>query len=139
MIKPTALFLAWLNSSSGTVKGIGFFLISTLSMSAMITVVRYLSADLHPFQLAFFRAFFWFFRLHSLFYSTRTGASAYKATGPARISSNIALYLCHPVLLWLDNDPVGKAISIQFSAPLFASVLAIFLLGESLRFGRSRR
>ena len=41
-------------------RGIAFMLVSTLSMSAMIAVVRYLSADLHPFQLAFFRAFFGF-------------------------------------------------------------------------------
>ena len=105
-------------------------------MSAMITVVRYLSADLHPFQLAFFRAFFGFLVLTPFFIQQGLAPLRTKRLG---LHGFRAILHSTSVILFfygLTMTPLAKAISIQFSAPLFASVLAIFLLGESLRFGR---
>ena len=102
----------------------------------MITVVRYLSADLHPFQLAFFRAFFGFLVFTPFFIQQGLAPLRTKRLG---LHGFRAILHSTSVILFfygLTMTPLAKAISIQFSAPLFASVLAIFLLGESLRFGR---
>ena len=105
-------------------------------MSAMITLVRHLSADLHPFQLAFFRAFFGFLVFIPFFIQQGLAPLHTKRLG---LHSFRAILHSTSVILFfygLTMTPLAKAISIQFSAPLFASILAIMLLGESLRFGR---
>ncbi|HIG13987.1 MAG TPA: DMT family transporter [Gammaproteobacteria bacterium] len=126
----------FLDSRSHTIRGIGFLLISTLSMSAMITLVRHLSADLHPFQLAFFRAFFGFVVFIPLF--IQQGLAPLRTQRLALHGLRATLHSISVILFFygLMMTPLAKAISIQFSAPLFASILAIVILGEPLRLGR---
>ena len=126
----------FLESRSNTIRGIGFLLISTFSMSAMVTLVRHLSADLHPFQLAFFRAFFGF--LVFIPFLIQNGLAPFRTQRLALHSLRATLHSISVILFFygLKMTPLAKAISIQFSAPLFASVLAIVILGESLRLGR---
>jgi drug/metabolite transporter (DMT)-like permease len=110
-----------LESRSNTIRGIGFMLISTLSMSAMITLVRHLSADLHPFQLAFFRAFFGFLVFIPLF--IQQGLAPLRTQRLALHALRATLHSISVILFFygLMMTPLAKAISIQFSAPLFAS------------------
>jgi drug/metabolite transporter (DMT)-like permease len=121
---------------AGTVRGIAFMLVSTLSMSAMIAVVRYLSADLHPFQLAFFRAFFGF--LFFLPFLMRQGLTPFRTRRIGVHSLRAVLHSISVIMFFygLSMTPLAKAISLQFSAPLFASLLAVFVLHEVLRVRR---
>ena len=46
------------NKFSPNVKGFVFILMASATFPIMGTIVKYLTLELHPFQLAFFRCFF---------------------------------------------------------------------------------
>ena len=82
---------------SGNTRGIGLVFVSTLGRTALHALVRLVSAELHPFQVAFFQNFFglfvvlpWFIRrglapLRTNSFSTAPAACSDNARLPARV------------------------------------------------------
>ena len=102
----------------------------------MIAVVRHVSQEIHPFEAAFFRAFFGFFVFLPILIKSGTSILKTQRIGLHGIRS---LFHVTSILLFfygVSVTPLAKAMSISFSAPLFASVLAMVLLGEVLRIKR---
>ena len=117
-------------------RGIAYMLVFACSMSAMIAVVRHVSQEIHPFEAAFFRAFFGFLVFVPILVKSGVGILKTQRIGLHGIRS---LFHVTSILLFfygVSVTPLAKAMSISFSAPLFASVLAIVLLGEVLRVKR---
>jgi len=98
--------------------------------------VRYISAEIHPFEITFFRNLFGFivllpwFVIHGLqpLRTRRIGLHLLRA------SSNVVAMLMF--FMALSMTPLAQVQALGFTAPLFATILAIFILGERVRLRR---
>jgi drug/metabolite transporter (DMT)-like permease len=120
----------------GATRGIVLMLLSTLGFSVMHALIRHVSAELHPFQIAFFRNFFglvvflpWFLRLG--FAPLRTRQLKLHAL---RAVLNVAAMFAFFTALSLT--PIAQVTALGFTAPIFAALLAMVLLGEVFRLRR---
>ena len=108
-------------------------LASTVFFSGMHGTVRVLSNDIHPFEVAFFRNLFgivaiapWVFKYGFSFLRTsRIGLHAGRAG--LNVFAMLAFFMA------LSLSPLALVQALGFTAPLFTTVLAIFLLGEKVR------
>lgn len=110
--------------------------LASASFSMMHAAIRHLSLEMHPFEIAFFRVFFGFLALAPVF--LRQGWA------PLR-TSNIKLFAYRGVLnagamlmffYSLSITPLATVAALGFTAPLFATLLAMLLLGEVVRLRR---
>jgi drug/metabolite transporter (DMT)-like permease len=110
--------------------------IAAVLFVAMHTVVRSMSGQLHPFEIAFFRAFLGLFVLLPLVF--RDNFSIVKTKNiklhSLRGALNAAAMLCF--FYGLSITPLAQVTALGFSAPLFATVLAVIFLGEVVRVRR---
>jgi drug/metabolite transporter (DMT)-like permease len=98
--------------------------------------VRYISSEIHPFEITFFRNLFGFivllpwFVMHGLkpLRTRRIGLHLVRAT------SNVVAMLMF--FMALSMTPLALVQALGFTAPLFATVLAIFVLRERVRLRR---
>jgi len=94
--------------------------------------VRYLSAELHPLELAFFRSLFGFLWL--LFWVVpwrvtllpRRRFGLYTARGVCEVFAMLAWFSAVALI------PVADVVALGFTAPLFATVLAVAVLREKV-------
>jgi len=109
---------------------------STICFSGMHACVRYLSAELHPFEIAFFRNFLGVAIL--IPFAIRAGKSVLKTEHLnlhfVRASFNIVAMLIF--FYALSITPLALVQALSFTAPLFTTILAIFFLGEIVRLRR---
>lgn len=109
---------------------------STISFSIMHVCVRYLSAELHPFEIAFFRNFLAMIFLLPLM--LRNGGALLKTVHikwhMVRAGLNVVAMLMF--FYALSITPLAVVQALSFTAPLFATVMAVFLLGEKVRLRR---
>lgn len=110
--------------------------VASILFVAMHTMVRQLSNDLHPFQIAFFRASLGLVVLSPIIF--RNQFSILK-TGKIKLHAlrgllNAAAMLCF--FYGLSITPLAQVTALSFAVPLFATVLAVILLGEVIRIRR---
>jgi drug/metabolite transporter (DMT)-like permease len=98
--------------------------------------VRYLSSDIHPFEITFFRNLFGFIVLLPWFVMHGLQPLRTKRFGLhlLRASSNVVAMLMF--FMALSMTPLVLVQALGFTAPLFTTVLAIFILGERVRLRR---
>jgi drug/metabolite transporter (DMT)-like permease len=119
-----------------SVRGIVLMLTAAMTSSIMIACVRYISDDLHGFQVAFFRMFFGFVAFLPILIRygiepMRTQRFGFHALRSVFHASAMLLFF-----LGLSLSPLAKVTALFFSAPLFASLLALLILGEVVRLRR---
>ncbi len=120
----------------GATRGILLMLLSTLGFSLMHALIRYVSADLHPLQIAFFRNTFgflvilpWFLRYGLAPLKTqRLGLHAFRAV--LNVTAMFAYFTA------LSLTPIAQVTALAFSAPIFAALLGVLLLGEVVHLRR---
>ncbi|MDP7666533.1 MAG: DMT family transporter [Rhodospirillales bacterium] len=132
--------MRWIASSpepsretSGALVAIGFMVMAALVNASVGAMVKHLSADLHPFEIVFFRALFGIVTLSPLL--LRHGLSALE-TRHFRLYFFRACFAVSSLLMtWtaLSIAPLAKVTAISFSQPLFASILAAVFIGEAIR------
>ena len=117
-------------------RGVVLMLASTVLFSCMHGMIRYVSADLHPFEIAFFHNLFgmivfvpWLVRdgiapFVAPFHSGRVHLHLFRA------ALNVVSMLCF--FYALSIAPLAQVSALTFSSPVFACVWAIFLLGERI-------
>ncbi len=101
--------------------------------AAMMAIVRLLSADMHPFQLAFFRNFFGVvFMLPWLIGAG--GVTALRTGRPGMHVMRSVLGLGAMLLLFsaLALLPLANVTALSFTAPLFATIGAALVLREQV-------
>ncbi|HEY3519873.1 MAG TPA: DMT family transporter [Rhodanobacteraceae bacterium] len=106
---------------------------SACCFGAMAIMIRLASAQLHPFEIAFFRNVF------GLLFTLPLIARA----GPGLLRTRrLPMYFLRCVMgvismlaaFWaIVNMPMAKAIALSYSTPLFVTIGAIFVLGEVVR------
>ena len=109
---------------------------STIALSLMHASVRYLSVDLHPFVIAFFRNFLAVLLLFPIIARNNFAImhSIHMKWHVLRASLNIIAMLMFFYALSITELAVVQALG--FTAPLFATILAMVLLREKVRLRR---
>jgi drug/metabolite transporter (DMT)-like permease len=121
---------------SNNAQGMLWMLLSTSVLASMHAAVRHVAADLHPFEVAFFRNLFGFMSILPML--LRFGPSALASKQPKlqvlRGVTGIAA-----MLTWfyaLSVVPIATATALSFTAAVFASLGALIFLGERMRLRR---
>ena len=108
-------------------------LVAAFSLAIMMAGIRHVSGEMHPFVIVFFRFQFSFLILFP--------AIAYQRLAPLRthrfplhaLRSALCALSILMIFTGLTVTPLAKATALQFSAPLFATVLALVFLREAVR------
>lgn len=118
-------------------RGAAWMLLAAAAFAAMTALVRIMGERLHPFEIAFWRNFYGL--VFMLPWVARTGWGALRTR---RIGGYTLRAVCGltAMLLWfwaITLMPLGEAVALSFTAPLFASVAAVALLGERMGLRRT--
>ena len=107
---------------------------STVAFAAMHAGVRYLSIEqhLHPFEIAFFRNFFGFLVLAPWFVQKGFAPLRTQKFGLHTVRALINLVAMLLFFVALSLTPLAKVQALGFTAPLFATLLALLMLGEKV-------
>jgi len=116
--------------------GCATMLLSTVLFATMHATVRHLSADIHPFEIAFFRNFFGLILLAPLM--LRNGGALFhtRHLNWHLLRAGINLIAMLVFFYALSITPLATAQALGFTAPLFTTVLAVLILREQVRFRR---
>lgn len=117
-------------------RGLGLMFVSTFFFAAMHASIRHVSESIHPFEIAFFRSVFalavvapWFWRQgFGLLYTRRPGLHALRAV--FNVFAMLSFFYA------LSITPLSEVTALNFTAPIFASLLAALILGEAVRLRR---
>ena len=110
--------------------GLGWMLLAAMASSIMNAVIRELSGSLHAFEIAFFRNVFGLLALVPL---------VLRAGLPMLRTRKLHLHALRGALnavamlsffLALGMAPLAEVAALGFTSPLFATLLAVLLLGE---------
>ena len=107
-------------------------LLAAAAFAAMTALVRYLGRDMHAFEIAFFRNFYGL--LFMAPWLARTGWRGLRTRRTGAYGLRAAFGLT-AMLLWfwaVTLMPLGDAVALSFTAPLFTSVAAVAVLGERM-------
>lgn len=119
--------------SPSTLRGMAFMLISALFTALTHLTIRHVSADIHSFEISFFRCLFGLMFMIPLVLPY--GMAAFRTQ---HLGMHAARSGCNVIGMWLvfaalAFTPLAKVSALDFSSPLFASALAFLFLGERLR------
>jgi drug/metabolite transporter (DMT)-like permease len=120
------------NNLPANLRGMIFMLASTVLFAAAHGIIRHLSTDIHPFEIAFFRNMFGFILLAPLILRSHGGLLQ---TRRLPLHMLRALLNAAAMLLFymaLAMAPLAEVTALGFAAPVFATVLAIPMLGEKV-------
>lgn len=121
----------------GPLQGGIWMMTGALSFTIMTTLIREVAQDIHPFEIAFFRILTnLLFMLPFVF---RVGTAAAFRTDNRKIYMFRALVGVVFLMSFFPGAamlPISDSQALIFTAPLFASVMAVLFLGEVLRVRR---
>lgn len=113
-----------------------FMLLATLALTGMHTIVRYLSAEMHTFEITFFRNLFSLLLMAPLM--LRAGLDELKSRQPRlQLMRSCIGFLA--MVLWfygLSVVPIAEATALSFTTAIFGSIAAFLFLGERMRLRR---
>ena len=114
------------------VRGVLLAVGASAAFASMHVTVRYLTADLHPFEVAFFRNAFGFLLLTPWLLKLERGTLVTKRIGHHVVR---AVFNAVAMLTWyvaLSLLPVADAVSLTLIGPVFIALGAMSFLGESV-------
>ena len=114
----------------GNLKGMAYALLSGMTFAASNGMVRHVSAEVHPFEIAFFSFFFGFLVLLPVL--ARTGLAPLRTKRPGMHMVRVALGAVATLAIFyaLSVTPLAQVAALSFTMPIFATVLAIVILRE---------
>jgi drug/metabolite transporter (DMT)-like permease len=118
---------------SAPVQGALWMLLSAGSLAGLTGIVRYMSAGLPPFEIAFFRSFFGFLILSP--WLLRSGIGVLRTKRVSLYTLRCA-FGAATMLMWfsaLAMVPLADAVALGFTSPLFVVIGAALFLGEIVR------
>jgi drug/metabolite transporter (DMT)-like permease len=112
----------------------GLWLMSAaMAFTIMTVLIRHIAAEIHPFEIAFFRASVNL--LLMLPFVIRGGMAVLKVDGHGLylVRAFIGLIFLMSYFSGAAMIPVANSQSLFFTSPLFAAIMAVILLGETMR------
>lgn len=127
---------AW-HALPATTRGIALMVLASVCFSVMHALIRFLSSDLHPFQLAFFRNFFGVIVFLPVILRHGFGFLATQRLGMHVLRS--ALNICAMLSFFtaVSITPLARITALSFTSPIFMAVLAVLILGERVYMRRT--
>lgn len=116
--------------ASPVTAGVAWMVLAACLLGALSALVRHIAADLHPFEIAFFRNFAQFALM--LPWVAMAGLGVMR-TGRMWAHVRRSAFGIVAMLVWfsvLTMMPIAEATAISFSAPLFTTAGAALFLGE---------
>jgi drug/metabolite transporter (DMT)-like permease len=122
--------------ASGANQGMVLMLFSAMCFVGMQTLIRFVGETLPPFEVAFFRNLFGLIALAPVFIGQglkplRTKKLHVHATRGVIQAMGMLAFFTGVTMI-----PLAQVTALSFSAPLFATLLAILILGERVRIRR---
>lgn len=122
--------------TTDNLRGIMWMLGSTVCLALMHSIIHHVSDTVHPFVVVFFRLFFALIVVIPFF--IRDGLSPLKTTKLGLLTLrgvlNFGAMLCF--FTALSMTPIADVTALSFTAPLFATLLAVLILKEKLGWRR---
>jgi drug/metabolite transporter (DMT)-like permease len=116
----------------GNLQGMALMLCATVVLISQHAMVKHLSTDLHTFEILFFRTvtavlFFlpWILRSGLAIFRTRR-------FGLHMVRASLQMVSALSFFLALAVTPLATITALHFTAPIFATLIAMFLLGETI-------
>ncbi len=122
--------------ASANLQGMLMMALATTFLASMHAMVRHVSADLHPFEIAFFRNLFGLMVM--LPWLIRAGRAGLVSRQPG-LQALRAMVVLVAMLSWfygLSVVPIAQATALSFTAAIFGSLGAVLFLGERMRLRR---
>ena len=118
---------------SSSIKSGIWMLLASVNFALLNTLVKYLSEDFNLSQIIFFRSFFAIicifpFIIKSGFHSLKTNSIKLQV-----IRCTLAVLAMYLWFYSISKIPLAEATSINFTAPIFGAIFAIFLLKEKIK------
>ncbi|PCI34547.1 MAG: hypothetical protein COB54_01855 [Alphaproteobacteria bacterium] len=114
----------------------GYMLAYSITYAGVWACIRQLSGDIHPLVLVFFRTLFGMILIMPVLFKTRLPALStgryplYILRGVFNITSVMGAFVAVSLI------PLADAVAFSYIAPIFATILAVFILKEKI--GRHR-
>ncbi|MDC1356204.1 DMT family transporter [Pseudomonadota bacterium] len=125
------------NNLPAPLMAISFMIISGLFFVVMHSAVKYLSKEVHIFEIAFFRCALVVFVLAPIIF--QQGRSIFKTKQPKmqllRITTNSVAMLCF--FYGISTTPLAQLTTLGFTVPIFATILAVTFMKEKIRLRRT--
>jgi drug/metabolite transporter (DMT)-like permease len=109
---------------------------ASIAFAAMIILIRHLTATFDPLQVVFFRNIFGLIVMLPWLAGHGLGALRTRRLGLHALRATIGIVSMVCWFTALSLMPLAQATALSFTAPIFASVLAVFVLGEVMRLRR---
>ena len=126
-----------LNNMSAPLMAISLMIISGLFFVLMHSAVKYLSKEIHIFEIAFFRCALVIFVLAPVI--IQQGKTIFKTKQPKmqflRIITNSVAMLCF--FYGISTTPLAQLTTLGFTVPIFATILAVIFMKEKIRLRRT--
>ncbi|MBT5181492.1 MAG: DMT family transporter [Rhodospirillaceae bacterium] len=116
--------------ASGNIQGMVWILLASAVFAINFTLIRKLGAEIHAFELVFFRNLFGF--LFLIPFLVRSGRQGLVPARPGLMALR-GLMQTFALLFWywaLIVTPFAMAVSLSLLEPIFASIIAILVLRE---------
>ena len=138
---PIVSFIKTLNKISNNIPSslfsISLMIISGLFFVIMHSAVKYLSKEVHIFEIAFFRCALVIFVLAPIIF--QQGKKIFKTKQPKvqflRITTNSVAMLCF--FYGISTTPLAQLTTLGFTVPIFATILAVIFMKEKIRLRRT--
>ena len=115
-----------------SLRGMALMLGAGVCMAAMHVLIRHVSSDIHPFEIAFFRNLFALFAMVPWF--VKLGWAPLRTSRPGlmlwRAIFNSACMM--GFFMAISLAPLAEVTALGFTAPIYVAILAIFFLGERI-------
>ena len=125
------------NNMSAPLIAISLMIISGLFFVLMHSAVKYLSKEVHIFEIAFFRCALVIFVLAPVI--IQQGKTIFKTRQPKmqflRIITNSVAMLCF--FYGISTTPLAQLTTLGFTVPIFATMLAVIFMKEKIRLRRT--
>lgn len=125
------------NNMSEPLIAISLMIISGLFFVLMHSAVKYLSKEVHIFEIAFFRCALVIFVLGPII--IQQGKTIFKTKQPKmqflRIITNSVAMLCF--FYGISTTPLAQLTTLGFTVPIFATILAVIFMKEKIRLRRT--
>ncbi len=117
---------------SGSTRGILLMLAMTLFSASMNAAARHVSAGVHPFEVVFFRNLFAFLFVVPLLVSH--GFAVFRTQRFGGHLSRASLNLINMMIFFtaVSLTPLSELVALGFTAPIFATLLSLVILKESV-------
>jgi drug/metabolite transporter (DMT)-like permease len=116
-------------------RGVFWMIISCVAFASMWVMIRYASKELHAFQIVFFRNFLGIIVLLPMLLANPGLLRLDRA--PAHLRRAASGFVATMGTFYaVAHAPLATALSINYTAPLFATVGAVLFLGETIRIRR---